>query len=76
MEKHEIKSETQIHTWMRWYRSNGVYRPDQQIGKQYTYGYDHDHPACPRRSKGNLLPLGQKTGESLFGARANNRRNI
>jgi len=42
MEKHGIKSESQIHTWMRWYRSNEIYRFDQPIGKQYTYGLGPD----------------------------------
>ena len=42
MEKHGIKSESQIHTWMRWYWSNEIYRFDQPIGKQYTYGHGPD----------------------------------
>ncbi|WP_144429868.1 IS3 family transposase [Exiguobacterium chiriqhucha] len=42
MEKHGIKNESQIHTWMRWYRSNEIYRFDQPIGKQYTYGLGPD----------------------------------
>jgi len=39
MEKHGIKNESQVNTWMRWYRSNEIYRFDQPIGKQYTYGH-------------------------------------
>jgi hypothetical protein len=42
MEKHGIKNESQIHTWMRWYRSNEIYRFGQPIGKQYTYGLGPD----------------------------------
>lgn len=38
MEKHGIKNRSQIETWMRWYRANEIYRFDQPIGKQYTYG--------------------------------------
>ena len=37
-----IKNESQIKTWMRWYRSNEHYRFDQPIGKQYTYGHGPD----------------------------------
>lgn len=42
MEKHGIKNRSQIETWMRWYRSNELYRFDQPIGKQYTYGHGPD----------------------------------
>lgn len=42
MEKYGIKNESQIKTWMRWYRSNEHYRFDQPIGKQYTYGHGPD----------------------------------
>ncbi|QWB29182.1 MULTISPECIES: IS3 family transposase [Exiguobacterium] len=42
MEKYGIKNESQIKTWMRWYRSNKHYRFDQPIGKQYTYGHGPD----------------------------------
>lgn len=39
MEKYGIKNVTQIKTWMSWYRKNEIYRFDQPIGKQYTYGH-------------------------------------
>lgn len=39
MEKYGIKNRSQIETWMRWYRANEIYRFDQPIGKQYTYGH-------------------------------------
>ncbi|MDV6379488.1 IS3 family transposase [Sporosarcina sp. GW1-11] len=39
MEKHGIKNKSQIETWMRWYRANEIYRFDQPIGKQYTFGH-------------------------------------
>lgn len=38
MDKYGIKNSSQIKTWMRWYRNNEIYRFDQPIGKQYTYG--------------------------------------
>lgn len=39
MEKYGIKNNSQIKIWMRWYRANEIYRFDQPIGKQYTYGH-------------------------------------
>lgn len=39
MEKHSIKNKSQVETWMRWYRNNEIYRFDQPIGKQYTFGH-------------------------------------
>jgi len=42
MEKHGIKNESQIKTWMKWYRANEIYRFDQPIGKQYTFGHGPD----------------------------------
>lgn len=39
MEKYGIKNRSQIETWMRWYRKNELYRFDQPVGKQYTYGH-------------------------------------
>src|SRR5690625_4064634 len=39
MEKYNIKNKSQVTTLMRWYRNNEVYRCDQRIGKQYTFGH-------------------------------------
>ena len=39
MEKHGIKNVSQIKTWMKWHRNNELYRFDQPIGKQYTFGH-------------------------------------
>lgn len=39
MQKYGIKNRSQISTWMRWYRNNEIYRFDQPIGKQYTFGH-------------------------------------
>jgi len=32
-----VKNETQVKTWMRWYRNGETHRFYQPIGKQYTY---------------------------------------
>jgi len=39
MMKYGIKNKSQIKTWMKWYRNNELYRFDQPIGKQYSYGH-------------------------------------
>jgi transposase len=42
MKKHGIKNVSQIKTWMKWHRENQIYRFNQPIGKQYTYGHGPD----------------------------------
>ena len=32
-----IKNETQVETWFRWYKNGETHRFHQQIGKQYSY---------------------------------------
>ena len=32
-----IKNDSQIRTWMQWYRANQTHRFNQPVGKQYTY---------------------------------------
>lgn len=32
-----IKNESQVRTWMRWYREGETHRFHQPVGKQYTY---------------------------------------
>lgn len=39
MDKYGIKNKSQVETWMRWYKKNEIYRFDQPIGKQYSYGH-------------------------------------
>ena len=39
MEKYGIKNVSQIKTWVKWYRNGEIYRFDQPIGKQYSYGH-------------------------------------
>ena len=38
MEKLNIRNDTQVETWMRWYKNGEMHRFDQPVGKQYTYG--------------------------------------
>jgi transposase len=33
-----IKSRSQVKTWVRWYKSEETHRFEQPVGKQYTYG--------------------------------------
>jgi len=39
MEKYDIRNKSQVETWMRWYKKGEIYRFDQPIGKQYTFGH-------------------------------------
>ncbi|MET3208986.1 UNVERIFIED_CONTAM: transposase [Paenibacillus sp. PvR008] len=38
MEQLSIRNKTQLKTWIRWYRSGELYRLEQPVGKQYSYG--------------------------------------
>ncbi len=38
MDKFGIRNESQIKTWMRWYRQGEEHRLSQPIGKQYSFG--------------------------------------
>ncbi|WP_425281594.1 hypothetical protein [Streptococcus pluranimalium] len=33
-----IKNDSQIYTWMTWYKKKELHRLHQPVGKQYTYG--------------------------------------
>ena len=34
----EIKNNTQIYQWVKWYQEGEVHRLQQPLGKQYSYG--------------------------------------
>lgn len=38
MDELNIRNDTQIRTWMRWYKNGETYRFSQSVGKQYSYG--------------------------------------
>ncbi|MCY9663672.1 helix-turn-helix domain-containing protein [Paenibacillus alginolyticus] len=38
MEQLNIRNESQVKTWLRWYRQGEVQRLEQPVGKQYSYG--------------------------------------
>lgn len=38
MEELGIKNESQVKTWVKWFRNRETYRFEQPVGKQYTYG--------------------------------------
>ncbi|MCY9582764.1 helix-turn-helix domain-containing protein, partial [Paenibacillus alvei] len=38
MNELNIKNETQLKVWMKWYREGELYRLEQPVGKQYSYG--------------------------------------
>ena len=37
MEELNIRNQTQVNTWWRWYRNGEFYRFSQGVGKQYSY---------------------------------------
>ena len=39
MDKYNIKNKSQIQTWIRWYKQGEIYRFDQPIGKQNSFGH-------------------------------------
>lgn len=43
MELLNIRNETQLKTWMRWYRAGELQRLEQPVGKQYSYGKGPEH---------------------------------
>ncbi|WP_185819685.1 helix-turn-helix domain-containing protein [Salibacterium salarium] len=52
MEKYGIKNKSQIENWVRWYKKGEIYRFDQPIGKQYTYGHGpDDQPEDERKNR-------------------------
>ena len=38
MQELNIKNNTQIKTWVRWYKAGDTHRFEQPVGKQYPYG--------------------------------------
>ncbi len=57
MNKYKIKNKTQIETWMRWYKNGELYRFDQPIGKQYTFGHGPDSLSKDERISNQLTHL-------------------
>ncbi|WP_310551162.1 IS3 family transposase [Paenibacillus glufosinatiresistens] len=51
MEQLGIRNETQLKTWMRWYRKGEVHRLEQPVGKQYSYGKVPEHSTELERVK-------------------------
>ncbi|MCM2534660.1 hypothetical protein NDK43_22805 [Neobacillus pocheonensis] len=37
--KAPVRNKSQVETWVRWYKKGEVYRFDQPIGKQYSFGH-------------------------------------
>jgi transposase len=57
MDKYGIKSKSQIKTWMKWYRAGEIYRFDQPIGKQYTYGHGPEFASEDERKNNQITHL-------------------
>lgn len=57
MAKYGIKNKSQISTWMRWYRNNEIYRFDQPIGKQYSYGHGPEDQSENEKQNRKMMHL-------------------
>lgn len=57
MDKYKIKNKTQVKTWMKWYRNGEMYRFDQPIGKQYTFGHGPESLSEDDRVNNQLVHL-------------------
>jgi transposase len=57
MDKYGIKNKSQIKTWMRWYKNGEIYRFDQPIGKQYTYGHGPEYSSEDERINNQITHL-------------------
>jgi len=42
LEELNIRNDTQIETWTRWYKNGEMHRFKQPVGKQYTFGKGPD----------------------------------
>jgi len=38
LEELNIRNDSQVETWMKWYRNGELHRLEQPVGKQYSYG--------------------------------------
>ncbi|MDF2788512.1 MAG: transposase [Neobacillus sp.] len=57
MKKHGIKNVSQIKTWMKWHRENQIYRFNQPIGKQYTFGHGPDTQSDAEKKEHQITHL-------------------
>lgn len=57
MNKYAIKNKSQVETWMRWYKKGEIYRFDQPIGKQYTFGHGPEFLSRDERINNQITHL-------------------
>jgi transposase len=57
MKKYDIKNKSQVETWMRWYKKGEIYRFDQPIGKQYTFGHGPEFASEDERINNQVTHL-------------------
>jgi len=57
MEKYGVKNVSQIKTWVKWYHKGEIYRFDQPIGKQYTYGHGPEFSTEDERKNNQINHL-------------------
>jgi transposase len=57
MGKYDIKNKSQVETWVRWYKKGEIYRFDQPIGKQYSYGHGPEFASEDERISNQVTHL-------------------
>ncbi|MDN4073902.1 hypothetical protein [Fictibacillus terranigra] len=53
-ERYGIKNNTQIKTWMKWYRENELHRFDQPMGNSIHMGMDRNPQVKKRKKNDNI----------------------
>lgn len=57
MKKYGIKNRSQVETWVRWYKKGEIYRFDQPIGKQYSFGHGPEFASEDERISNQVTHL-------------------
>jgi len=57
MVKYDIKYKSQVETWVRWYKKGEIYRFDQLIGKQYSFGHGPEFGSEDERTSNQVNHL-------------------
>ena len=60
MQELNIKNNTQIKTWVRWYKAGDTHRFEQPVGKQYTYGKGPEYSSELEKLQAEKLYLRQQ----------------
>lgn len=56
----QIKNDSQVKTWMKWYRAGELHRFHQPVGKQYSYGKGPEYDSEESRLRAEVHYLKQQ----------------